>query len=131
MKLFISVLILEGKGDVPQMVPISNTHEGGSPKPPMEEDQNQYKRIAEVCLDLNEITDQLVHELTLNLPVQDADPQPGPLLHALRQCEISGFDLQNVEDNSDFKTSSGSSTPNAETTPVGGRQKDLAVFYGQ
>jgi hypothetical protein len=49
-----------------------------------EEQENTYKRVAEICLDLDEITDQMVHELTLNLPVHDLNPKSGPLLHTLR-----------------------------------------------
>ena len=94
MKLFISVFIVEGKGEVPKMLPHNISSNEGSSSESNEKDQNQYKRIAEICLDLDEISDQLVHELTLNLPVTDLNPKAGPLQHTLRQCDISGlFDL--------------------------------------
>ena len=35
-----------------------------------------------------------MHQLTLKLDVDDLDPKPSPLQHTLRQCEISGFDVQ-------------------------------------
>ena len=35
-----------------------------------------------------------MHQLTLKLEVDDLDPKPSPLTHTLRQCEISGFDIQ-------------------------------------
>ena len=55
-------------------------------------DRNVYKRIAEYCLDISEIrVDQMVHQLTLSLPVKSRQPQPGALFHTLRNCNISGL----------------------------------------
>ena len=100
-KLFISVFIVEGSGDIPSLLP-SKPCETGSPPGPSEKDQNQYKRIAEICLDLEEVSDQLVHEMNLPLPVRELNPKAGPLQHTLRQCDISGlFDLEHLIDSSD------------------------------
>ena len=82
-QVFVTVLTVEGSGEIPDPAEIS-------PK----NDPNIYKRIAEFCLDVTEIRqDQLVHQLTLELDVDDLDPKPSPLQHTLRQCEISGFDI--------------------------------------
>ena len=92
-KLFISVFTVEGSGEIPSMLP-SKPCDTGSPPGPNEQDKNQYKRIAEICLDLEEVTDQLVHEMNLPIPVRELNPRVGALQHTLRQCDISGlFDL--------------------------------------
>ena len=58
----------------------------------MQDDKNIYKRITEYCLDISDICDdQMVHELTLSLPVAKRDPQPSALYNTLRNCNISGL----------------------------------------
>ena len=58
-----------------------------------------YKRIAEYCLDIEDIcADNLVHELTLTVPVNDQKPLPGPLFHPLRHCNISGLSIEHFSD---------------------------------
>ena len=75
---------MEGSGEIPDTTEVS-------PK----NDPNVYKRIAEFCLDINEIRqDQLVHQLTLQMDVDDLEPKPSPLQHTLRQCDISGFEFE-------------------------------------
>ena len=54
-QVFVTVLTVEGSGEIPDPAEIS-------PK----NDPNIYKRIGEFCLDVTEIRqDQLVHQLTL------------------------------------------------------------------
>ena len=90
-KVFISILTVEGKGDIGEPDPALDGHDplSGSRAP---SDTNVYKRVAEYCLDIGDICeDQLVHELALTIPVPSKQPKAGPLVHALRQIDISGF----------------------------------------
>ena len=85
-KVFITVFTVEGKSEIPAAAE-QDFKEVGGPS-----DRNVYKRIAEYCLDISEIrVDQMVHQLTLSLPVKSRMPQPGALFHTLRNCNISGL----------------------------------------
>lgn len=80
-------------------------------------------------MDLNEITDQLVHELTLNLPVHDLNPKPGSLQHALRQCDISGlFDLDQIDDSCELRGHNNCTPTQSNETPES--RNELAIFNG-
>lgn len=89
-KIFVSILVIEGKSEIPadsSELELEGTKRGGGAS-----HENVYKRIAEYCLDIGEICqDQLVHELTLTMPVIDKKPQSGPLFNPLRQCDISAL----------------------------------------
>ena len=90
-KLFITVFVVEGKSEIPDQNQFEQS------KGAENENDNIYKRIAEYCLDIGEIcNDQLVHELTLTLPVHDKCPQPSALFNPLRNCDISGFFNENL-----------------------------------
>jgi len=85
-KVFITVFSVEGKSDIPVAAELEYDEFEASA------DRNIYKRVAEYCLDISEIrADQLVHQLTLSLPVKSGKPKPGPLFHTLRNCNISGL----------------------------------------
>ena len=87
-KLYISVMTVEGSDEVPNEAN------------PKGEDTNTYRRLSEYSLDLATLKlDQLVHELTLHLPVRSSDPPEAPLRHPLRQCDLSGlFGESDIED---------------------------------
>ena len=76
---------------------------------------NVYKRVAEFCLDISEICqDQLVHELTLTVPVVGKKPKTSALFNPLRQCDISG--LFNDQMSSGDQSCSSSFIENTATT---------------
>lgn len=86
-KIFITVFIVEGKGQVPEAISLPEYSEHADAK-----DNNVYKRVAEYCLDISDIrTDQMVHKLTLSLPIKSHSPKPGPLFNTLRNCNISAL----------------------------------------
>ena len=86
-KVFITVFTVEGNSEIPELSQMEQLVEGRTTL-----DSNVYKRIAEHCLEISDIcADQLVHQFTLNLPVISRNPEPGPLYHSLRHCNISGL----------------------------------------